>query len=91
METKTEDHEFAAACIEKYKVREKDLITPIHAAAYACDPECIDHKQVTLTDHQTQRPRGHKFDPPDDTQPSPAAPHWIQGANGGQYRRLWPL
>ena len=50
METKTEDYELAAACIEKYKVREKDLITPIHAAAYACDPECIDHKQVTLPD-----------------------------------------
>jgi hypothetical protein len=29
-------------------VSEEDLITPIHAAAYACDPECIDHKQVTL-------------------------------------------
>jgi hypothetical protein len=28
-------------------VREKDLTTPIHAATYACDPECIDHKQVT--------------------------------------------
>jgi hypothetical protein len=43
VETKTEDYEFAAECIAKYKVREKDLITPIHAAAYACDPECIDY------------------------------------------------
>ena len=50
METKTEDYDFADACIEKYKVREKDLIksVPVHCAAYACDPECIDHKQVAL-------------------------------------------
>jgi hypothetical protein len=33
---------------------------------------------------------GAKLDPPDHTQPNPA-PHWTQGANGGQYRRLWPL
>ena len=48
METKTEDYEFAAECIDKYKVREKELIKPMHCAAYACDPESIDHKQVTL-------------------------------------------
>jgi hypothetical protein len=33
---------------------------------------------------------GPKLDPPDHTQPNPD-PHWTQGANGGQYRRLWPL
>jgi hypothetical protein len=33
---------------------------------------------------------GAKLDPPDHIQPS-LAPHWTQGANGGQYRRLWPL
>ena len=48
METKTEDYDFADACIDKYKVREKELIKPVHCAAYACDPESIDHKQVTL-------------------------------------------
>jgi hypothetical protein len=33
---------------------------------------------------------GAKLDPPDHAQPNPA-PHWTQWANGGQYRRLWPL
>ncbi len=34
--------------------------------------------------------QGPSWPPPDHIQPSPA-PHWTQGANGGQYRRLWPL
>ena len=33
---------------------------------------------------------GAKLDPPDHTQPNPA-PHWTQGANGGQYFAPWPL
>jgi hypothetical protein len=33
IETKTEDYEFADACIEKYKVREKGPITPSYAAS----------------------------------------------------------
>jgi hypothetical protein len=47
---------------------------------------------VGVTGHRTQRPSGQvtKLDPLDHTQPRPAPP-WTQGANGGQYRRLWPL
>jgi hypothetical protein len=38
---------FAAICIEKYEKREKDLLHPIHFAAYLVDPQFLDHKQLT--------------------------------------------
>ena len=39
---------FAAICIGKYEKREKDLLHPIHFAAYMVDPQFLDHKQLAI-------------------------------------------
>jgi hypothetical protein len=58
---------------------------------------------VGVTGHRPPNPAAQgaaKLDPPDPGPRHPPAaqpaqpsqlPHWTQGANGGQYRRLWPL
>jgi hypothetical protein len=47
---------------------------------------------VGVTVHRTQRPRGQVGPPgPHPAQPSSSLDPGSQGANGGQYRRLWPL
>jgi hypothetical protein len=45
---------------------------------------------VGVTGHRSPSGPGAKLDPPDHTQPN-SAPHWTQGANGGQYFAPWPL
>ena len=36
------------ACIERYEVREVDLLQPIHYAGYVCDSEFLGHHQTTI-------------------------------------------
>ena len=35
-------------CVNRYEVRELDLLQPIHYAGYVCDSEFLDHHQTTI-------------------------------------------